>query len=80
MARMVERISTVYCNVRLIGSCPVGKLKCIVLERMAVQSVGDLEGLCPMVEELHLSYNQISHCDDVSLHACTYRRRHMYMC
>ncbi len=48
-----------------LGSRPIAKLKRVVLDRKGVGSAGDLDGLCPTLEELHLSYNQISHYHDV---------------
>lgn len=51
------------------GSCPLQRLKVVVLERKEVSGVRDVESLtqlCPRVEELYLSFNHITHNRDVS--------------
>ena len=57
------------------GSCPLQKLKVVVLERKKVSGVEDVENLtqlCPKVQELHLSFNHITQNRDVSGHVQTW--------
>ncbi len=52
--------------------CPLERRRSVVLDACNVSSVGEgLEGLCPLVEELHLSSNQLSDWSNVSLLCCT---------
>lgn len=52
-----------------VGNYPVQKLSIVVLDRKGVSEVQDvrhLTQLCPRVEELHISFNKITHSRDVS--------------
>ena len=52
----------------LTGSRPVDSLTSVVLENMGVSRVGkilELSELCPRLEQLHLSSNQIATHEDV---------------
>ncbi len=60
-------IACVHCTPGGAG-CPLSRRRSVVLDDCGVTCVGEgLEGLCPLLEELHLFRNQLSHWKDVSV-------------